>query len=97
MIFVEKNFISTRHVIQTFPSPLIFCLVAKNKGCWKVFFIKKYGVFYECQVQGFFEILELKFHFVNEHFNISKGTKKLILMKNAKNTYLLFHFHLFLF
>ncbi len=44
---------------------------------------KRLGVFHECQVQGFFEILELKFTFVNEHFNISKVTKKLILVKNA--------------
>ncbi len=28
------------------------------------------GVFHECQVQGFFKILELKFTFVNEHFKI---------------------------
>ncbi len=36
--------------------------------------------------RNFFEILELKFTFVNEHFNISKVTKKLILVKNAKNS-----------
>ncbi len=45
--------------------------------------VKNFGVFHECQVQGFFEILELKFTFVNEHFNITKVTKKLILVKNA--------------
>ncbi len=44
---------------------------------------QKIGVFHECQAQSFFEILELKFTFVNEHFNISKVTKKLILVKNA--------------
>jgi len=41
------------------------------------------GVFHECQVQGFFEILELKFTFVNEHFKISKVTLKLTFVKNA--------------
>ncbi len=46
--------------------------------------MQNFGVFHECQAQGFFEILELKFTFVNEHFDISKVTKKLILMKNAK-------------
>ncbi len=50
-----------------------------TKPCLYTFF----SVFHECQVQGFFEILELKFTFVNEHFNISKVTKKLILVKNA--------------
>ncbi len=34
--------------------------------------------------RSLFEILELKFHFVNEHFNISKVMKKFILVKNAK-------------
>jgi len=45
------------------------------------------GVFHECQVQGFFEISELKFTFVNEHFKISKVTQKLALVKNAKILY----------
>jgi len=36
------------------------------------------------RVQGFFEILELKFISVNEYFKISKVTKKLALVKNAK-------------
>ncbi len=49
-----------------------------------------FGVFHECQVQGIFEILELKFTFVNEHFNISKVTKKLILVKNASVSYFFF-------
>ncbi len=38
----------------------------------------------KCQVQGFFEILELKFTFVNEYFKISKVTMKLAFVKNAK-------------
>ncbi len=39
---------------------------------------------FRCEpVQGFFEILELKFTSVNEHFKISKVTKKLALVKNA--------------
>jgi len=46
-----------------------------------------FGVFHECQVQGFFEILKLKFTFVNEHFKISKVTKKLALVKNAEVFY----------
>ncbi len=41
-------------------------------------------VFHGCQVQGFFEILELKFTSVNEYFKISKVTHKLALVKNAK-------------
>ena len=45
---------------------------------------QKIGVFHKCQVQVFFEILELKFTFVNEHFKISKVTKKLALVKNAR-------------
>jgi len=45
--------------------------------------VKDFGVFYECQIQGFFEISELKFTSVNEHFKISKVTKKLALVKNA--------------
>jgi len=45
-----------------------------------------YDVFHECQVQGFFEILELKFTFVNEHFKISKVTLKLAFVKNAKSS-----------
>jgi len=40
------------------------------------------------RVQGFFEILELKFTSVNEHFKISKVTKKLALVKNAKKNYI---------
>ena len=47
--------------------------------------MKQFGVFHECQVQGFFEILELKFTSVNEHFKISKVTKKLAFVKNANN------------
>ena len=34
-------------------------------------------------VKAFFEILELKFTSVNEHFKISKVTKKLALVKNT--------------
>jgi len=49
---------------------------------------KNFGVFHECQVQGFFEILELKFTSVNEHFKISKVMKKLALVKNAKTFYI---------
>jgi len=49
--------------------------------------ITKFGVFHEYQVQGFFEISELKFTYVNEHFKISKVTKKLTLVKNAKSFY----------
>jgi len=45
------------------------------------------SVFHECQVQGFFEILELKFISVNEYFKILKVTKKLALVKNAKNCF----------
>ncbi len=45
--------------------------------------INNLGVFHECQVQGFFVILELKFTSVNEYFKISKVTKKLALVKNA--------------
>ncbi len=50
------------------------------RGC-RFYFIKYqsvfnwiFGVFHECQVQGFFVILELKFVFVNEHFKITKVT-----------------------
>ncbi len=50
--------------------------------------IRKNGVFHESQVQGFFEILELKFTFVNEHFKISKVTLKLAFVKNAVKTYI---------
>jgi len=45
------------------------------------------GVFHECQVQDFFEISELKFTSVNEHFKFSKVTKKLTLVKNALISY----------
>ena len=41
--------------------------------CKVINFIKRlifFGVFYECQVQDFFEILELKFTSVNEYFKI---------------------------
>jgi len=44
-------------------------------------FYKFIGVFHECQ--GFFEILELKFTFVNVYFKISKVTLKLAFVKNA--------------
>jgi len=43
----------------------------------------KIGRFSRVSSQGFFEILELKFTSVNEHFKISKITKKLALVKNA--------------
>ncbi len=47
--------------------------------------IKIFGYFHEYLIQDFFEIIELKFNSVNEYFKISKITKKLALVKNAKN------------
>ncbi len=64
LFFTKKN---------TFDKVFLLCKRCGNQeytANYNFVKVKKNGVFHECQVLGFFEILELKFTSVNEHFKI---------------------------